>query len=295
MNASMQRIAGLGLGILVIAASSGVPGRAEAAEVRRVSERLLPFAPGGQIRIEDKNGRITVEGWPRHEVRIQITRSVRAEDKAKAEGLMKELRADVEVRDGRIDIVSRFPKRRETIGIWDILGRKVASLQINYYVQVPNETSLTLGTSNGEVRVHGVRGQLEANTTNGDIQVGDVHGGVALVTTNGEIELTGIAGDATARTTNGSIVAEVRSVSPSGGIALTTTNGNVQTYFPNDLKATLDAVTTNGRVAIAYPIMSHGMMTSKSIRGTINGGGAKISLATTNGNVEVRRQSERRP
>lgn len=294
MNASVQRIAGLGLGFLVIAAG-GVQGRADAAEVRRVSERLIPFAPGGQIRIQDKNGRLTVEGWPRHEVRIQITRSVRVEGKAKAEGLMKELRADVEVRTGRIDIVSRFPKRRETIGIWDILGRKVASLQIHYYVQVPNETDLTLETTNGEVQVHGVRGRVEASTTNGDIRVGDVHGGVTLVTTNGEIELTGMAGDATARTTNGSVVAEVRGVSPRGGVELTTTNGNVQAYFANDLRATVDAVTTNGRVAIAYPITSRGVMTSKSIRGTINGGGAKISLATTNGNVEVRRLSERRP
>jgi hypothetical protein len=35
-------------------------------------------------------------------------------------------------------------------------------------------------------------------------------------------------------------------------------------------------------------------MTSKSIRGTINGGGAKISIATTNGNVEVRRLGEKK-
>jgi hypothetical protein len=35
-------------------------------------------------------------------------------------------------------------------------------------------------------------------------------------------------------------------------------------------------------------------MTSRSVRGTINGGGTEISLSTTNGNVGVRRLSERR-
>src|SRR5437867_11671069 len=79
MNDSMQRIAGLGLGFLVIAALSGVQGRAEAAEVRRVSERLVPFAAGGQTRIADKNGRISVAAWHRNDVRVQRTRSVRAE------------------------------------------------------------------------------------------------------------------------------------------------------------------------------------------------------------------------
>ena len=104
-----------------------------------------------------------------------------------------------------------------------------------------------------------------------------------------------MTGEAAARTTNGSVVAEVRGVSPNGGIDLMTTNGNVEAYFPNDLKAAVEAVTTNGRVAITFPITSRGVMTSKSIRGTINGGGATISLATTNGNVEVRRLGERRP
>src|SRR2546426_4561178 len=226
MNGSANRFVSLGLGLfLVAAAGSGTARRAEGGEIRRVSERLVPFPPGGELHIEDKNGRLTVEGWPRREVRIQITRVVRAEGNAKAEELMKDLQADVEVRKGRIDIVSRFPKRRETIGIWDILGRKVASLQINYYVQVPSQTDVVIETSNGEVRARGLSGALEAKTTNGDMRVGDVRGGVRLETTNGEIELTGVSGEASAHTTNGSVSAELRAVPPKGNVELETTNG----------------------------------------------------------------------
>src|SRR2546427_2609716 len=204
MNGSGNRFASLGLGLfLVAAAGSGTAGRAEGGEIRRVSERLIPFPPGGELHIEDKNGRLTVEGWPRREVRIQISRVVRAEGNAKAEELMKDLQADVEVRKGRIDIVSRFPKRRETIGIWDILGRKVASLQINYYVQVPSQTDVVIETSNGEVRARGLCVVLEAKTTNGDILVGVVLGVVGVETINGEVELTGGYGEVFAHTTNG--------------------------------------------------------------------------------------------
>jgi hypothetical protein len=295
MNALTKRLAGLGLGLLLVgSAAGGAASRAEGAEVRRVSERLIPFPPGGELRIEDKNGRITVEGWPRREVRIQITRIVRAEGNAKAEALMKELQAEVEVRTGRIDIMSRFPKRRESIGIWDILGRKVASLQINYYVQVPTQTDVVLETSNGEVSARGLEGRLDAKTTNGDMHVGEVKGDVTLNTTNGEIELTGLSGEVSALTTNGSVVAEMRGVAPKGRIELGTTNGNVEAYFPNTLKAGLEATTTNGRVTVGFPVTSEGVMSSKVIRGTINGGGAKITLSTTNGNVDVRRAGERR-
>lgn len=295
MNAATKSIAALSLGVSVLAAVSVSGARADAAEVKRVTERVFPFAPGGRLSIENKNGRLTVEAWSRPEVRVQITRSVRAGDDAKAEELLRQLKADVEVRKGRIDIVSRFPKRHETIGLWDILGRKVASLQIHYYVQVPRQTDLTLETSNGEVRVRGVSGTLEATTTNGDVRVAQAEGRLNLATTNGEIELTDVSGTASARTTNGSVVAELRTVAPTGEVELATTNGNVEVYFAKDLKATLEAQTTNGRVSVAFPITTEGVMTSKSVRGTINGGGAAVSLATTNGNVEVRRLGERRP
>ena len=75
---------------------------------------------------------------------------------------------------------------------------------------------------------------------------------------------------------------------------LRTTNGNVEAYFPNELKATLEAETTNGRVTVSYPLTTEGVMSSKSVRGKINGGGSAISLSTTNGNVEVRRIGDRR-
>jgi hypothetical protein len=283
---------------LLAVAGTALPGtarRAGAEEIRRVAERLIPFTQGGQIRINDRNGRLVVEAWPRHEVRVQVTRVVRAGDRAKAEELMKDLQADIEVRSDRIDIQSQFPKRRETIGLWDILGRKVAALQINYYLQVPEESNLVLETSNGEVRVAATSGSVEARTTNGDISIENVRGNLDLLTTNGEVRLTDLAGGATAHTTNGSIVAELRKLPPRGAVELGTTNGNVEASFASDLKATLMATTTNGQVSIDFPISQEGVTTSKTIRGTIQGGGAKISLGTTNGNVEVRRIGARRP
>ena len=298
MNVLWNRLAGVGLGLFLALSGGAFPGVArpvEAVEIRRVSERLVPFAPGGEVKIGDKNGRLVVEAWPRHEVRIQVTRVVRAEGQTRAQELMKGLTSDVEVRKDRIDIESRFPDRRESVGIWDILGRKIASLQINYYVQVPNETSLVLETSNGEVRARGTNGRIVATTTNGDIHIEEVKGRVVLVTTNGEVRVTNVSGGVSARTTNGTVVAQILRVPAQDQVDLQTTNGNVDAYFPKDLKATLEASTTKGRVAIAFPVAHEGVTTSKSIRGTIQGGGAKISIATTNGNVEVRRIGDSRP
>src|SRR3990170_2908710 len=128
-------------GLWLCAAAAGYVGvaPAHATEVRRVTERVFAFEPGGKIHVQNRNGRLTVEAWSKPEVRLQI--------------------------------VSRFPKRQESYGLWEILGQKVASLQIHYYLQVPRDVNLALETTNGAVRVRGARGRIWCTTTNGEVDV----------------------------------------------------------------------------------------------------------------------------
>jgi hypothetical protein len=132
---------------------------AEGAEARAVTERVFPLKPGGELVIESQNGRITVEAWNRPEARVQITRIVRANDEKRAQEILKDVQADVSVSPEHIGIKSRYPKRTETVGIWDVLGQRVTSMNIHYYVQVPIDTDLTLETSNGDLQVKGDLGR----------------------------------------------------------------------------------------------------------------------------------------
>lgn len=270
------------------------PSPARAAEARKVTEMTFQLAPGGEVAIENQNGRITIEAWSRPQVRVQVTRVARASDDAKATAYLKQIRADVEVRKGKIRIVSRYPKRQETTGFFAILVERVASFQTHYYVQVPISTALELETTNGLVRVRGTQGPVHATTTNGNIEIAGVQGALETHSTNGGIEVRGASGSLTAETTNGAILAELKALDRVEGVTAETTNGNVQVYLPAAVKADLAAETTNGRVSISFPVSGRELMTSKSIRGTINGGGVDISLSTTNGDVNVMRLGERR-
>ncbi len=268
---------------------------AVAGPAKKVTEKVFPFASNGEVSIESRNGRIAIEAWDRPEVRVQITRVVRGTDDKQAQDLLRELRADVELLPGRLEIVSRYPKRRENVGLWDFLGRKVAAMDIHYYLQVPKATALTLHTTNGEIRVRGVAHAVEAITTNGDVRVSGATGSVEVQTTNGTLELLAISGDVTGSTTNGSVRAEVRSLDADGNVELTTTNGNVVIYLPPALRASITANTTNGKVMSSFPLTLSQEMSSKSIRGTIGGAGkgAELELATTNGNILVKKIGER--
>ena len=288
----VKRVVAVGLTATV---ALGGAKSALAAEIRNVGERTFPFEPGGQVLIESQNGRIVVEAWDKPEIRVQITRTVRAGDEARAKELMKGLRADVEVRSNQLRIQSRYPKIRENVGLWDILGGRVAALQVHYYLQVPRNTSFSLETSNGEVRVRGTRGDVEAVTVNGDLEVTSVSGFLELETTNGEIRLGGLRGGAKAQTTNGGITADFVSVSDQGVVDLGTTNGNVDVTLPSGLGATFEATTTNGRVSVSgFEIKTRGTLTSKSVLGVIGAGGARVALRTTNGNIDVAPTGARR-
>ncbi|HEY7728287.1 MAG TPA: DUF4097 family beta strand repeat-containing protein [Candidatus Eisenbacteria bacterium] len=269
------------------------PAPAGAAEARAVTEKTFEFAPGGEVAIDNQNGRITIEAWDRPRVRIQVTRVARASDDAKARAYLKEIRADVEIRRGKLEIVSRYPKRKETTGLFAILVERVASFQTHYYLQVPVETALELETANGLVRVRGTRGAVRAETTNGNIEIAGVAGPMDTHSTNGGIEVRSASGSLSAETTNGPILAELKSLDREGGVTLETTNGNVRLYLPSAVRADLAAETTNGRVSISFPVSDTETMTSKSVRGTINGGGTEVSLSTTNGDIDVRRLGER--
>ncbi|MGH7681168.1 MAG: DUF4097 family beta strand repeat-containing protein [Candidatus Eiseniibacteriota bacterium] len=291
MKASVRLSVALAAGVLLTVAA-GAP-QAVAAQLRQVTEKVFPLEPGGEFRINSQNGRIVVEAWDRPEVRIQITREVRASDDERAAQLMKDLSADVTVSKTSISIESKYPKRSESVGIWDVLGQKVTALNIHYYVQVPAKTRVVLVTSNGEIRVRGIAGQVLGETMNGDVEVSSTTGHVEVSTTNGDIRLAGITGSARAGTTNGGINVEIRKLDVGDNVTLQTTNGNVSASLPSNLKATIEAVTTNGAVSIGYAIVRVGGSTSRAVVGTIGGGdGPAVKLRTTNGNVTVKKAGE---
>jgi hypothetical protein len=258
---------------------------AEGAEARAVTERVFPLKPGGELVIESQNGRITVEAWNRPDARVQITRIVRANDEKRAQEILKDVQADVSVSPQHIGIKSRYPKRTETVGIWDVLGQRVTSMNIHYYVQVPIDTDLTLETSNGDLQVKGISGDIDGQTVNGGIEVRSVSGPVEVSTTNGNIRLASVGGEMRAETTNGDVAAELTQVGKE--VELTTTNGDVKVYLPSAVNAEVDASTTNGRVRVGYPIQRAGGSTARTLHGRIGGGGVTLLLRTTNGNIVV--------
>jgi DUF4097 and DUF4098 domain-containing protein YvlB len=55
--------------------------------------------------------------------------------------------------------------------------------------------------------------------------------------------------------------------------------------LPSDVSAELSARTTNGSITTDFPIRVEGRWSRRSLEGSLNGGGQRIELRTTNGSI----------
>jgi DUF4097 and DUF4098 domain-containing protein YvlB len=149
--------------------------------------------------------------------------------------------------------------------------------EIEWTVKVPKGIVVDFRTTNGGVRMNGLSGEIHAKTTNGGVK------GTNLVVDVLE-----------ASVVNGGVEIELGApLDSTDSVELTTVNGGVQLGLASESKATIAARAVNGgvRTSDELKIQQAEETTEREARrrlnGTMNGGGAKVNLNTTNGGVRL--------
>jgi DUF4097 and DUF4098 domain-containing protein YvlB len=229
-------------------------------------DQTVPLRGGSEVRLSNVNGGVTFEAWDRNEVRIEAEKQVRAGSDEAARKLMAKIRIEVAPGRSGLRIDTRMPKDEN--GLFDGLFGTSVSAGVSYKVHVPRQVSVDVVDSNGGISVREVEGKMTLKTTNGGIAV--VHS----------------AGGLRAETTNGGIQAELTRLS-AGDLNLETTNGGVAVRLPRGERFSIDAETSNGGVASDFPVQG-GQPGRHSLKGDVNGGGARLVIRTSNGSIHIR-------
>jgi hypothetical protein len=141
---------------------------------------------------------------------------------------------------------------------------------VEFVVRLPAGVKLVTSTVNGNLDITGATSEVEASTVNGGI------------------EATSSGGPVRANTVNGSIVVKMREMGDKD-LDFETVNGSVEVWVPDRLDADIDMRTVNGRVMSDFPMTVSGRINPRHIRAKIGNGGRRISFATVNGSVELRK------
>lgn len=130
----------------------------------------------------------------------------------------------------------------------------------------------------------------------GDIEIigflGEVEASARL---NGSVSVKDVSGPLTANTLNGTIDVVFAKVSQSSPITVYSTNGALDISLPDKTPANVSLGTTNGEIYTNFDLSipdKNGLrpIATKKIGGSINNGGVKIQLKTTNGNIYLRKK-----
>jgi hypothetical protein len=241
---------------------------APAAELTETIDRTFDVRPGAQLRLSNVNGKITIASWDQPRVHVVAVKSARG-DRADLPRYMKELRVEMQARDGGLTVSTVQPKNDDGFGFLEWLVGDHVNGQVQYELTIPKTMNVNV------------------DNTNGTISLTDVAGHFELETTNGKIEVDRCSGSIDASTTNGSIDAELIRVTKGQPLRFETTNGRITVALPKDVALDVDAGTTNGSISTDLPVETR-TIDSNSLRGTINGGGTRLHARTTNGGIAIK-------
>lgn len=295
---------------LLLALSAGaLPGQQMMGKNDKVFELTQRIARGSWVRISSPNGQIAVTQGSGDQVELRAEKILRGgsvEDVEFAvykdnDGLT--VCAVYEGGDCDRDGSSHNEGRRGRGWNW----RQQA--KVNFTVRIPagskvraasgnGDVSLTgvgdeaiAASGNGKILVSGTTGEVEASTGNGEVTVEEAKGPVHASSGNGDVRVRTSLGPVSASSGNGDIIVAMDKLTDRHSMEFSTGNGRIEITVPDDFGAELESNTGNGSIVSDFPITIRGRMSKSHVRGTLGGGGPRLTLTSGNGEIEIRKRS----
>ena len=236
------------------------------AETRTEPPQVFPLQAGGYLSLENVNGDVTIEGWKKNEVSIT---AVKKGDGKTLDRL--KVVVDVDKYEGKDWIHIETDYLDSAGGFLDFL-RSAGS--IDYTIKAPAEAILE-----------------DIELVNGSLKVSGITGSVSLSAVNGSITATGLTGSAWVETVNGNLDLSFDKMSKGQTVDLESVNGAILLRIPAAANAQVEAETLNGELSNEFGLaVEKGEWIGRSIEGLFGSGGARITLETVNGSIDVKKR-----
>ena len=224
-------------------------------------EREVDAPIEGQLVVTSSVGSITVRPTEGRVVKVIATKHVFAPNDEQGQQKLEEVAVEVDRQGNEVQISASLPETSER-GVFLVFGR---SAWVDYEIYAPPALGLRTVTSTGDTNIEGIKAGIEARTSTGGIRMQDVAGAINAETSTGNISFSGsISHDSTLRTSTG----EVRViVAPQSALDL-------------------EAQSTTGTIEADLPIQIE-RQDAHSLRGAINGGGPRLQIRSSTGNVRI--------
>ncbi len=241
-------------------------------------EKEFPFKPNNKLTVENVNGGITIEGWDKEIVRIEVTKISKAQNDSDAKDALNDVKVDFSTTPFGVSV---NVKSEKSFSFFSWLCGKGSSVEVNFNIKIPKSARLELNSVNGSIAAKVKEAEIIAETVNGNIETAEsslltastVNGSIEFETENiGKIE-----------SVNGTIRGTILSQKPRGA-TIETVNGEISIKLNQSVQVSLSIENVNGSIRTDFKEIEG---TKREKSGDINGGGETISIETVNGTIEV--------
>jgi hypothetical protein len=177
-------------------------------------------------------------------------------------------------------------------------------------VESPAQLTLQAMTSDGNVTLYGLQGDLSLTTGDGNLALDHVSGNLHIKSGDGQVKITNADGAIDARTRDGDLSVDGlfhalalqasdgtldlslrEGTKLAGASTIQSSDGSVTLRVPRNFAADLNVHTSDGHVDCSLPLtMDHyqsGGEQGHELRGKLNGGGTPLTIHTSDGNVKI--------
>lgn len=280
-------------------------------------EKTLDLVKGGKVIIGNISGNIEVKTWNKAQVQIDALKVSKATTLAKAKENMGKVKIGITEENSTLRIKTEYPEKKI----------KGLSVSIYYTLMIPADASINAGTVSGNVTCEDISGDLKATTVSGNVIVSGAKSGANCSTTSGSVEVDNVIGDVKLKSVSGNVMANeikgnVDASTVSGSVVLTNISdaddveattisgkvkyegdlasngyyhlkshsGRVEFIVPSNAAFDLDARTFSGSINSDFDITVRGKISKKSLKGSVNGGGAEVELKSFSGSVYLKKK-----
>lgn len=226
-------------------------------------DRTIDAAADGQVHVSNISGSVTVNGWSHSKVEVtgNLGRNV--------EELIVE-------RDGdRVTIKVKVPRKS---------GRGIES---DLHIQVPERSSIDVGTVSADIDVIGVSGEQKLNTVSGDVTTEAFASDVSAGSVSGDVDITGKGKDA--QTHGNTVSGDVTLIRVAGDASAESVSGDVVADDGSFDRASFNTV--NGDVLFRSELRRGGKLTAETVNGSVDlkfegDVGGRFDIETFNGDID---------
>ncbi len=264
------------------------------------------FATGDhcELTLVNVRGQVQITGWERPEVSVVAVK--RMGHYWGGQESFQNTTVEMDQQGAAVSLRTRMARTFNPFG-W--MGIGATPPEVEYTVQVPVKSEVAVRTVGGLVQIAHVQGTVYARAVSGDIFLEKVAGNLIVHGVSGQVKAQEGSGNLGVRTVSGDVavrqsrleslagktvsgdIALESSLAVRGSYTAKTVSGDCRLFLPADTRANIQLTSTSGKAKCDLPCIVNEMHRGLW-RGTLNGGGATVSVHSVSGDLIIGRGEE---